>query len=158
MSHSPKAALVFSLLAAGSTALNAQCSSYACSQCFSNMSPLPGHGPSNDGRRIIFVYIDSTWGNPTNNTIYNATNIAINEWNAAIDASCGAKTAYFLQLNQAGGSGQADIIIKRDDFIGTCGQNNVNTPQYAPHGRGYDSSSGQSIAAGRLRCSQVNQA
>ena len=91
----------------------AQCS-YACPPC-NKETPLPGHGaaPDGTGRRIINVYIDSSWNSSgvTNPVIYNATQTAINQWNSA--TSCGSYTGYYFSLlNALGqGGGTADITI-----------------------------------------------
>src|SRR5579883_3109428 len=71
------------------------------------------------GRRTINIYIDSTWDSSpgvTNATVWNAVNAAANSWNSATDPY-GNKTGYYFVVNQAGGSGQADIIISRDNSL-----------------------------------------
>jgi hypothetical protein len=97
------------------------CTSYSCPPCYNDIAVLPGHGPvgGGDNRRKIYVFID--WGNPTPTSIYNGTNTAIANWNAAQDTSCTppAKTGYYLELNQ-GNSSLADIVIEKDDNIPAC--------------------------------------
>jgi hypothetical protein len=48
--------------------------------------------------------------------VWNAVNAAANSWNSATDPY-GNKTGYYFVVNQAGGSGQADIIISRDNSL-----------------------------------------
>lgn len=68
-----------------------------CPRCSSDEIPMAGHGPAEDGsgRRTIFVKIDSTWGNPTNPSIWNQTQAACTAWNNATD-QYGNKTGYYL--------------------------------------------------------------
>ncbi len=101
------------------------CASHACPPCTSDMPPLDGHGPAPDGsgRRRIIVFIDSSWGTPTNSNIYDETYNATQDWNNQVDATCSPpkQSKYYLQLNQLE-SGNADIIIKRV-YSGSCGTN-----------------------------------
>jgi hypothetical protein len=124
------------LLSVTATNAEAQCTSYTCPQCFNDSTPLSGHGaaPDGSGRRALNVFIDSSWGNPTNTTIWNATNDAINAWNALSDPSCngrpGTRTAYYYVLNQAGGAGAADVVVQLDNSVPTCGQNDMTNHPY----------------------------
>ncbi|MGH9768798.1 MAG: hypothetical protein ACREAB_15310 [Blastocatellia bacterium] len=106
------------------------CAAYSCPACYNDWDPLNGHGaaPDGSGRRRLVVFIDSSWGVPTNSNVYNAVQAACDLWNAAVDTSCTPptpptqKTGYYFQLNQAE-SGNADIIIKRDDDVSDCAAN-----------------------------------
>src|SRR5712692_2600738 len=70
---------------------------------WNNVATLGGHGTHQpDLRRIINIYIDSSWGNPTNSMIYNGVQNAAAAWNNA--TSCGASTRYYLNPNQSGGA------------------------------------------------------
>jgi hypothetical protein len=105
------------------------CQPTNCPKCFNNQPPLGGSGSATDGsgRRLLNVYIDSTWGNPPNENIRAATEEAINNWNNAGDTTCSpqpAKTGYFLKLDQSVGTNLRDIIINRNDnFTGACSAN-----------------------------------
>jgi hypothetical protein len=112
------------------------CSSYTCPPCFKNLTPLPGHGPAADGRRIINVFIDSTWDVSPGNTelkIHTGTNQAIANWNAAQDTSCNPpiKTGYFLVPNQSNSSA-ADIIITKSEVAACAGMLPLNTTRTGP--------------------------
>lgn len=85
------------------------------------------NGPASNetpSRRTISVQIDSSWGTPTNNRIWNATcagtgtsgcpsgTSAISMWNNTTDSN-GNKTGYFLDLQQ--GNSNPQIIIKQQN-------------------------------------------
>jgi hypothetical protein len=94
------------------------CQSANCPPCFKNQAPLAGSGTATDGsnRRILKVHIDSTWGNPTNENVYNRTNEAISDWNSAVDTTCNPptqKTGYLLVLDQQAPVGSRDIEITK---------------------------------------------
>ncbi len=82
-----------------------------CPKCYSNQTPMAGHGPAPDGsgRRLINVKIDSTWGNPTDSAIWNQTTAATDGWNNATD-QYGNKTGYYMVLNQ---TATPDYIITK---------------------------------------------
>ena len=128
--------LYATMMLIGTGKVLAQCNSYSCPPCYNNVSPWNGNGqPAQDGsgRRVLNVFIDSSWGNPTNPTIWNATDIAIREWNSATDASCqgsaGSQTGYYLSHDQ---NAPANIIIQRNDYIPTCAQNEFHLDHSAP--------------------------
>jgi hypothetical protein len=114
------------------------CTAYTCPACFRNLTPLNGRGTATDGsgRRIINVFIDSNWNNPATGltyvSIYNGTQLAIADWNAAQDTSCSTttRTGYFLKLEQ--NSGQKDIHIKKDNTVTCGGQLPANTGRTPP--------------------------
>lgn len=122
------AGLLFTLSSQQLSALvQAACTAYSCPPCLKNIPPLAGHGPAEDGsgRRTLIVFISSTWGVPTRTNVYNQTRNAIDDWNAAVDTSCTPptqKTGYYFKLDQ-NASGIADIIITKDDTIGSCALN-----------------------------------
>ena len=103
----------------------------ACPECYSNQTPLAGHGPAPDGsgRRLISVQIDSSWGNPTNNSIWNGTAAAMSQWNNATD-SFGNRTAYYLQINQT--TSTPDYIIRQGTLTdpNNCAEISVTGPPY----------------------------
>jgi hypothetical protein len=88
-----------------------------------------GHGaaPDGSGRRVITIAIDSTWGNPTNESIWNATNAAIQEWNDARDSNNNS-TGYYLKLDQT--ASPPDIKITQGDVSGGCAGTTVQGPPY----------------------------
>src|SRR5947207_10481339 len=63
--------------------------------CFTDLTPYAGHGAasnldsrlcstcSGDGRRVIVVRIDSSWGTTTNANVWNAVGCAVDAWNNA---------------------------------------------------------------------------
>lgn len=90
------------------------------------------NAPDGSGRRTLNIYIDSSETNPntgqTYTPIYNGTQNAVTAWNAATNgSSCGSsQTGYYLQLNQSGGTGQADIIISNGSPHGKCAENQIS--------------------------------
>jgi hypothetical protein len=100
--------LLLACLVASPVAAHAQ-----CTECAAEYTAFPGHGTSGDGRRIIKVKIDSSWGNPTNSKIWNATRDAVDMWNDATD-QYNNKTGYFFVLDQNEGS--PEITVKK----GSC--------------------------------------
>lgn len=104
--------------------VQAACTAYTCPPCYNDWSPHAGHGPAPDqsGRRVLYVYIDSSWGTPTNTAIYDGVDAACKLWNDAVDASCAPavqKTGYYFKLDQSQFS-NADIIVYRDDNASGC--------------------------------------
>lgn len=101
-------------------------------KCYSDQVPYAGHGPASslpsdlcsscagDGRRVIVVRIDSTWGSVTNDNVWNAVKCAIDGWNRATD-QYGNKTGYYFVLDQQNetGVGTADITVTNDGTLGT---------------------------------------
>jgi protein-disulfide isomerase len=95
-----------------------------CPGCYYNLSPMAGHGSASaagldpgDNRRVITVRIDPTWTNPatgkTVDSIWNAANCAVNEWNVATDAN-GNHTGYYFVVDQSGTySATPDITVKQ---------------------------------------------
>jgi hypothetical protein len=106
------------------TIVQSGCQPVTCPRCWQNEAPMPGSGPAEDGspRRTIMVFIDSTWGSPTNANIWNAVNDAIGLWNVAQDTTCTppAQSGYYLKLNQQAPAGSRDIEITKDDTIDPC--------------------------------------
>ena len=97
----------------------------ACPPCYYDQTPLTGHGaaPDGSGRRTLNIYIDSSWDSSpgqTNTAIWNAVVRGAEKWNNATD-QYGNKTGYFFQVNQAGGSGQADYILRRGTLTNATG-------------------------------------
>lgn len=77
------------------------------------ITPMGGHGTASglpagfncncpsDGRRVINIFIDPSWGTTTNARIWNAVQCAVNKWNNATDgANPPNKTGYYLQVDQ----------------------------------------------------------
>jgi hypothetical protein len=113
--------------------LTAFCSA-VCPPCYTDEVPLPGHGkaPDGSGRRVMNIYIDPSWNSSpgvTNAQIWNAVNSAASKWNNATDSS-GNKTGYYFQVNQSGGSSQADIVIKKDVITGATAVTNLGVTPY----------------------------
>jgi hypothetical protein len=141
------------------------CTSYSCPPCYINLPPLVGGESSPDGlnRRTLTVFISSTWGNPTNTKIYNATNQAIQDWNSAEDMTCPQpqppqhrKTGYYLVLNQNAGAGQRDIVITRpanDNQQAECAMNIFKSPSHTRP----DTISIKHSAASNLNHTQLTQ-
>lgn len=114
----------------------------SCPECYKD-NHAPMNGPSsgeNPARRTISVQIDSTWGTPTNSSIWNATcagtgatncpsgTSALSEWNNQTD-QYGNKTGYFLSLQQDSQSPQ--IIIKLGAVgANECASTDLNGPPY----------------------------
>lgn len=108
------------------------CNAPQCPPCYMNQEPLAGSGPAPDGspRRLINVYIDSSWGTPGTSpyeTIKSATEEAISGvtgWNNAVDATCTPptqKTGYFLQVvAQTTPVNLRDIVIFKEDRTTAC--------------------------------------
>lgn len=96
-----------------------------CPGCYYNTGLMAGHGPAPDGspRRVINIYIDSSWGNPTNTNLWNGIEAACADWNKATDQN-GKTTGYYFQINQ-GSSQQADIVVSRNDSLA-----NLNPPPW----------------------------
>jgi hypothetical protein len=112
-SRAVNAAILFACAVLFSANVNA--SGQTCPPCYTNGVPPVGHGsaPDGSGRRVINIYIDSTWNTPsgtTNTQIWNAVAEAASNWNSATDNS-GNHTGYYFAVNQSGGNDQADIII-----------------------------------------------
>ena len=86
-----------------------------------------GHGTQNS-KTIYNVFIDSTWDDSPGHTtpvVYNGVSDAINAWNSKQAASScygGNTIPYVLQLNQGGGTAQADIVIEKvsDGTYSSC--------------------------------------
>ena len=84
-----------------------------CPPCFFEQIPVDGPAAADgSGRRTYYVKIDSSWGNPTNATIWNQTGNALVSWNFATDQS-GNKTGYFLNHSQVA---SPHILIKKDQY------------------------------------------
>lgn len=101
-----------------------------CPPCFSDMTPMTGHGaaPDGSGRRKIEIRIDTSWGVETNPAIWNGTVAAGNEWNGARDSNENS-TGYYFSLNQ--GSTTPDIIIRRGSVGGdSCAEISAFGPPY----------------------------
>jgi hypothetical protein len=101
----------------------------ACPPCYNDLTPLAGHGaaPDGSGRRIINIYIDSSWDvspGQTDSNIWNAINTAASKWNQATD-QFGNKTAFYFQVNQSGGAGQADYILKKGILSGVTAETDI---------------------------------
>jgi hypothetical protein len=99
------------------------CQAVSCPPCHRDLPPLEGSGTATDGsnRRILKVHIDSTWGNPTNENVFNRTNEAISDWNSAVDTTCTPptqKTGYLLVLDQNAAVGSRDVVITKNDNTG----------------------------------------
>jgi len=85
--------------------------------CYSNETPMPGHGPagSTDNRRVIYIQISPSWNSSpgvTNTLIWNATECAANQWNTTTNGS-GSTTGYYFVINQSTSS--PDITIVQGD-------------------------------------------
>src|SRR6266446_2450219 len=114
--------------------VNAQTCSYSCPPCYNGGQPA-GHGaaPDGSGRRVLNIFIDSSWDDSpgvTNSTIYNAVQNAAANWNSS--TNCGSTTAYYFQLNQQAGSGSADIIVQKANLTGTCAQTDLSPTRTPP--------------------------
>jgi hypothetical protein len=106
----------------------AQCAT-TCPPCFNNESPGSGHGTYNQ-RTLLYVYIDSSWGNPTSANVWNGVNDAISKWNNTADQnSCYGRPYidYWFQINQANGS-QADVVITQGNLLQSCGSTALGPP------------------------------
>jgi len=93
-----------------------------CPPCYTDLSTLAGHGaaPDGSGRRVINIYIDSSWDQSpgvTNANIWNAVTTAATKWNNATD-QWGNRTAYYFKVNQADGLSQADFVVKKGNLSG----------------------------------------
>lgn len=74
-----------------------------------------------DGRRVINLLIDPSWGATTNPRIWNAVQCAVSRWNNATDgANPPNKTGYYLQVDQAKQiANPPDITIKNQTPVGS---------------------------------------
>ncbi len=102
---------------------------YGCPDCYKDQVPITGHGPvsESDNRRTIHVQVDSSWGTPTNPSIWNGANAASDDWNNATDGS-GNHTGYFIGVNQ--GSSSPDFIIKQGELAGDCASVSKTGPPF----------------------------
>lgn len=104
-----------------------QCAT-SCPPCFNNESPGSGHGTYNQ-RTLLNVFIDGSWGNPTNTNVWNGVNDAINKWNNAADQnSCYGRPYinYWFQINQQDSS-QADVVVTSGN-LQSCGRSALGPP------------------------------
>ncbi|HEX9425309.1 MAG TPA: hypothetical protein VF899_18855 [Pyrinomonadaceae bacterium] len=100
---------------------------YTAAQIKSSSVNGHGAGPDGSGRRVINIYIDSSWDvspGQTDPNIWNAVNSAANKWNQATD-QYGNKTAFYFQVNQGGGTGQADYIIQKGTLSGSTAATDI---------------------------------
>jgi hypothetical protein len=100
-----------------------------CPPCYTDLSPLTGHGaaPDGSGRRVINIFIDSSWDSSPGQTIqqiWNAVTKATNQWNNAADQN-GNHTGYYFQINQQGGPSQADYIVKKGELSGATAATDI---------------------------------
>jgi hypothetical protein len=81
--------------------------------CYYNQTPMAGHGPAPDGsgRRVINIYVNSTFGSNATN-VSSAANSAAAVWNAAKD-QYGNTTGYYFQVTTD--VTKADITITQGD-------------------------------------------
>lgn len=100
-----------------------------CPECYGDQTPMPGHGPAEDGsgRRTITISIDASWGNPTNGALWNAVVAAAAEWNNARDP-LGNSTGYYVKFDQT--ISNPDIKITQANVSGGCAGTSVQGP---PH-------------------------
>jgi hypothetical protein len=99
-------------------------------KCYFDLAVYNGYGPAanlpsslcstcgGDSRRVIVLRIDSSWGSPTNASIWNAVQCAVAAWNGATDsANPPNRTGYYFVLDQGNATGvwPADITIKQGD-------------------------------------------
>jgi hypothetical protein len=115
-------AIMFSALLLIGSHPRAASAQITCPPCYTDETPPPGHGaaPDGSGRRVMNIYIDSSWDSSpgtTNSQIWNAVQQAAANWNNATDAS-GNHTGYYFQLNEPGGIAQADLIITKGSLSG----------------------------------------
>jgi hypothetical protein len=105
---------VLGILSLSPTSARAQ-----CLLCVAGFNPAPGHGPvsGSDNRRKIGIHIDASWGNPTNEKLWNAVQDAVNGWNNATDG--GWHTGYYFEVTQNHELGYpSDITIAKDQCSG----------------------------------------
>lgn len=83
--------------------------------CFTSGWVAPaGKGTDADGRRVITVHIDSTWGSQTPDKLWNGVNWAIAELNDIQDQN-GNKSPYLILLDQGLNHGTPDFTITKDN-------------------------------------------
>ncbi len=113
----------------------AQCGSSQCPPCLNNAPVQDGHG-SSGGRKILNVYIDSSWDSSpgshvTKANILNGVNDGIAAWNSSISSTvCFGRQniGYEFVLNQAGGSASADVKITNGTVTRYCGLTTLSVP------------------------------
>jgi hypothetical protein len=95
-----------------------------CPDCYFNQNPFDAsHVAAEDGsgRRTITVRIetqgDAGWGAQTNARIWNGTQEAVDDWNAARD-EYGNSTPYYFKLDQS--ATNPDYIIKKGNTASGC--------------------------------------
>jgi len=120
-----------------STIVQIGCHAPTCPPCYKNVPPSGGSGgaPDGSGRRLINVFISSTWDTPNKTKFQNAVQAAINDWNTAVDDTCTPptqKTGYYLKLMNTFDRDLTDIIITKDNTIDHCARSEFTIPRLKP--------------------------
>jgi hypothetical protein len=113
-----------------------------CPRCRNNEPPLPGHGASTDGRRIITVQIKygigvlGSWDQPsggTNPNIWNGLNGCVGCVQPGAIQMWNAKPTYYYFVNDQN-TGNPDITIVKDGLSNpaNCAESDWRTPGIPP--------------------------